>query len=70
MQASALKVGIRVKRDPKVWKDGTKVFIIRSIKGGQAWIVNADLKKEACVWTGKMVAPSAMPYQPGELVAA
>jgi hypothetical protein len=70
MQASALKVGIRVKRDPRVWKKDKKIFIISAIKGGLAWIVNADMKKEVCVWTGKMVAPSAMPYQPGELVAA
>ena len=66
---TTFKVGATVIRDPKIWRKDTKLFTVREVRDGMVWIAPKGVTKEKCLWTGKMIPISAVPYQASELRA-
>ena len=63
-------IGAIVRRDPKVWKKESTLFVVVAHDGDRIRIQKQGQKPEPCVWTGKLVMPTAQGYLPCELRSA
>jgi hypothetical protein len=62
------KVGQKVRRNPRIWKNDPTVFTVTRLDNGLIYVQKPG--RDECPWTGKLVPFLPMPYLTKELVAA